>query len=49
MDADAIDLVDDLVARTVKRGGAAVLVSHDHARVEAVVDRTCEIAEGTLR
>jgi heme ABC exporter ATP-binding subunit CcmA len=49
LDADAIDLVDDLVARTVKRGGAAVLVSHDHARVEAVVDRTCEIAEGTLR
>ncbi len=49
LDADAIDVVDDLVARTVKRGGAAVLVSHDHARVEAVVDRTCEIAEGTLR
>jgi heme exporter protein A len=49
LDADAIDLVDDLVARTVKRGGAAVLVSHDHARVEAVVDRTYEIAEGTLR
>jgi heme ABC exporter ATP-binding subunit CcmA len=49
LDADAIDLVDALVARTVRRGGAAVLVSHDHARVEAVVDRTCEIAEGTLR
>jgi heme ABC exporter ATP-binding subunit CcmA len=49
LDADAVDLVDDLVARTVKRGGAAVLVSHDHARVEAVVDRTYEIAEGTLR
>jgi heme ABC exporter ATP-binding subunit CcmA len=49
LDADAIDLVDDLVARTVKRGGAAVLVSHDHARVEAVVDRTYEIVEGTLR
>jgi heme ABC exporter ATP-binding subunit CcmA len=49
LDADAIDLVDDLVARTVKRGGAAVLVSHDHARVEAVVDRTYEITEGTLR
>ena len=49
LDADAIDLVDDLVARTVKRGGAAVLVSHDHARVEAVVDHTYEIAEGTLR
>jgi heme exporter protein A len=49
LDADAIDLVDGLVARTVKRGGAAVLVSHDHARVEAVVDRTYEITDGTLR
>ncbi len=49
LDADAIDLVDDLVARTVRRGGAAVLVSHDHARVEAVVDRTYEISDGTVR
>jgi len=49
LDADAIDLVDDLVARTVRRGGAAILVSHDHARVEAIVDHTYEIAEGTLR
>lgn len=49
LDADAIDLVDDLVARTVRRGGAAVLVSHDHARVEAVVDLTYEIVDGTLR
>jgi len=49
LDADAIDLVDDLVARTVRRGGAAILVSHDHARVEALVDRTHEISEGTLR
>jgi heme exporter protein A len=49
LDADAIDLVDDLVARTVRRGGAAVLVSHDHARVEAVVDRTYEITDGTLQ
>ena len=49
LDADAVELVDDLVARTVRRGGAAVLVSHDHARVEALVDRTYEIADGTLR
>ena len=49
LDADAIDLVDDIVARTVRRGGAAVLVSHDHARVEAVVDRTYEISQGTVR
>ena len=49
LDADAIDLVDDLVARTIRWGGAAVLVSHDQARVKAVVDRTYEIEHGTLR
>ena len=49
LDADAVDLVDDLVARTVRRGGAAILVSHDHVRVEALVDRTYEIADGTVR
>lgn len=49
LDSDAVELVDDLVARTVRRGGAAILVSHDHRRVEALVDRTHEIAEGTLR
>lgn len=49
LDADAVDLVDDLVARTVRNGGAAILVSHDHSRVEALVDRTHEIAGGTVR
>jgi heme ABC exporter ATP-binding subunit CcmA len=49
LDSDAVELVDDLVARTVRRGGAAILVSHDHRRVEALVDRTYGIAEGTLR
>jgi heme ABC exporter ATP-binding subunit CcmA len=49
LDSDAVELVDDLVARTVRRGGAAILVSHDHLRVEALVDRTYGIAEGTLR
>lgn len=49
LDEDAIDLVDSLVARTVARGGAAVLVSHDKDRVLNVADRTREVQGGTLR
>ena len=48
LDSDAIDLVDDLVRRTIARGGAAVLVSHDRARVAALADRTFVIEGGTL-
>ncbi|KAA3639676.1 MAG: heme ABC exporter ATP-binding protein CcmA [Armatimonadetes bacterium] len=48
LDADAVDLVDGLVKRTVERGGAAVLVSHDHARVESLAHRILRIKEGTI-
>jgi heme exporter protein A len=48
LDADAVDLVDSLVAMTLDRGGAAVLVSHDRDRVAKIVDRTFEIAGGTI-
>jgi heme exporter protein A len=48
LDADAVDLVDDLVRRTVTRGGAAVLVSHDRERVRSLADRTFVIDQGTL-
>ena len=48
LDADAIDLVDGIVERTVERGGAAVLVSHDKERVLSLADRTMEVREGTL-
>ncbi|MGI9585874.1 MAG: heme ABC exporter ATP-binding protein CcmA [Acidimicrobiia bacterium] len=48
LDADAVDLVDSLVAMTLERGGAAVLVSHDRDRVAKIVDRTFEISQGTL-
>lgn len=49
LDADAVDLVDALVARTVDGGGAAVLVSHDRDRVAKIADRTVEISGGTIR
>ena len=48
LDSDAIDLVDGLVRRTVARGGAAVLVSHNRDRVTSLADRTFVIEGGTL-
>jgi heme exporter protein A len=48
LDSDAIDLVDALVHRTLDRGGAAVLVSHDRQRVNTLATRTHEIKDGTL-
>lgn len=49
LDRDAVDLVDAIVAQTVARGGAAVLVSHDRDRVASLSDRTVDIDGGTLR
>jgi heme exporter protein A len=48
LDADAIDLVDGLVRRTLERGGAVVLASHDRERVNSLATRTHEIKNGTL-
>ncbi len=48
LDADAVDLVDGLVHRTLDQGGAAVLVSHDRIRVNSLATRTHEIVDGTL-
>jgi ATPase subunit of ABC transporter with duplicated ATPase domains len=48
LDADAVDLVEALVARTSSNGGAAILVSHDRGRVTSMATRTVEIAQGTI-
>jgi ABC-type multidrug transport system ATPase subunit len=48
LDADAVDLVDALVHRTIEAGGAAVLVSHDRERVARLSHREVEIAQGTI-
>lgn len=48
LDADAVDLVDALVMKTLDSGGAAVLVSHDRERVKAVASEFREISGGTL-
>ncbi len=49
LDRDAVDLVEGLVARTLGRGGAAVLVSHDRDRVAKMADRCVELEAGVLR
>jgi len=48
LDADAVELVDALVMRTLDAGGAAVLVSHDKERVLRVATEFVEISGGTL-
>ncbi len=48
LDADAVELVDALVGRTIASGGGAILVSHDRGRVADLADRTLEIRQGTV-
>lgn len=48
LDASAIELVDELVHRTVDAGGAVVLATHDIDRVVALVTSTHEIKDGRL-
>jgi heme exporter protein A len=49
LDAGAVELVGHITAGVTDRGGAAVVVSHDRTRVAAMVNRTMEIAGGTIR
>jgi heme exporter protein A len=48
LDESAMELVDELVHRTVDSGGAVVLATHDIDRVAAIVTSTHEIADGKL-
>lgn len=49
LDAGATDLVGHLIAEVKSRGGACVVVTHDRARVEALVDRSVVISSGSLQ
>jgi heme ABC exporter ATP-binding subunit CcmA len=49
LDPDAVALVSHLVETIAARGGGAVVVSHDRARVAPMVQRTTELRSGTLR
>jgi heme exporter protein A len=49
LDVDAVDLVARMVHRTLERGGAAVVVSHDRERVAPITDRGVELKAGEIR
>lgn len=49
LDQDAVELVNALVGKIAANGGAAILVSHDRARVDAVADRSVELVAGTVQ
>ncbi len=49
LDQDAVELVNGLVGKIAAGGGAAILVSHDRGRVDAVADRSLELVAGSLR
>lgn len=48
LDADATPIVDALCSAAVRRGGSALVVSHDPARVARLCDRMVRIVEGHL-
>lgn len=48
LDAAAAPLVDLVVGRTMRAGGAAVLVSHDVRRVSPLLTRSVALEDGTL-
>jgi len=48
LDPQAADLVAHLVAGVRARGGGALVVSHEHARIAPLVDRFLELRGGSL-
>lgn len=48
LDPQAGDLVAHLVAGVQRRGGAAVVVSHEHRRIAPLVDRFVELRDGAI-
>ncbi len=48
LDAHATGIIGAIIERTVARGGAVVVVSHEPARAATVVDRTITLENGRL-
>ncbi|MCF6507810.1 heme ABC exporter ATP-binding protein CcmA [Blastococcus sp. MG754426] len=49
LDSGSAGLVDVIIDEVREREGAAVVVSHDRARLDAAVDRVLDLREGSLR
>jgi heme ABC exporter ATP-binding subunit CcmA len=48
-DAEGIERVNEMIQAGCARGGAALVVTHDPARAERVVDRIVRLEEGRIR
>jgi ABC-type transporter Mla maintaining outer membrane lipid asymmetry ATPase subunit MlaF len=48
LDAEATPIVDALCSATTRRGGSALVVSHDPDRVARLCDRMVRIVDGHL-
>lgn len=49
LDTASVGLVELVLQQVRDRGGASVVVSHDHPRLAAVVDRLVELGDGQAR
>lgn len=49
LDVTSLGLVDLVVDAVRRRGGGAVVVSHEPERLRSVVDRTVQVVDGALR
>jgi heme exporter protein A len=47
LDQAAEEIIDEVLARTRRRGGAAILVSHDRHRLERQVDAVVRLEDGS--
>lgn len=48
LDDAAVSLITTLVTRTVERGGAAILVSHDSVYLDSITERHWSVEAGTV-
>ena len=48
LDQDAASIVDHVIRRTTRRGGAVLCVSHDAAKLSGWVDRVVEMRDGRI-
>lgn len=48
LDQDAAPIIDHLIRRTTRRGGAVLCVSHDAAKLSGWVDRVVEMRDGRI-
>jgi ABC-type multidrug transport system ATPase subunit len=48
LDAQGITLINDIITRVVRDGGAALLALHELAPAEGMLDRTLALVDGRI-